>query len=62
MGFFQQALQLVLHPYMQTGHLQLAAEPDAKFNVDVVATAKAMGCRKITLLMTPSNCNGFPSG
>src|SRR5215472_86716 len=25
MGFFQQALQLVLHPYMQTGHLEFAA-------------------------------------
>src|SRR5262249_18206693 len=24
-GLFQQALQLVLHPYMQTGHLELAA-------------------------------------
>ena len=25
MGFFQQALQLVLHAHMQTGHLVLAA-------------------------------------
>jgi hypothetical protein len=25
MGLFQQALELVLHPHMQTGHLELAA-------------------------------------
>src|SRR5215467_13974539 len=36
MGFFQQALQLVLHPYMQTGHLELAARyrtPQALFGI-----------------------------
>jgi hypothetical protein len=36
MGFFEQALQLVLHPHMQTGHLVLAARhraPQALFGI-----------------------------
>jgi hypothetical protein len=65
MGFFQQALQLVLHPYMQTGHLQLAASyraPQTLFRIWHEAQDEflryqpfhqSLGIRKIPLPSSP---------